>query len=109
MTYEKGSVLSWSQKPTKSFKSRSLNLHVHSENACEVAQAVNGGVCIKGGVGRCTQATQWAGHKAWWPRPKKTAGFLLHMQRVKLSLRIQGKDSLVTQHTRVNEAPEVSL
>lgn len=66
-------------------------------------------ICVKDGAVGAPRLHSGAGRRGWWPRPEKTAGFLLHMQRVKLSLRIQGTDSPATQHTQENEAPEVSL
>uniref|UniRef100_A0A8C5VYY6 Large ribosomal subunit protein uL22 n=1 Tax=Microcebus murinus TaxID=30608 RepID=A0A8C5VYY6_MICMU len=117
------------ENPTKSCKSRGLNLLVHFKNTRETAQAISGmhiqkatkylkDVTLKkqcvpfrrynGGVGRCAQAKQWGWTQGRWP--KKTAEFLLHMlKNAENNAELKGLDvhSLVIEHIQVNKAPKM--
>ena len=108
------------ENPTKSCKSRGLNLRVDFKNTRETTQAIKGmhiwkatnylkdgtlkNQCVpfrhyNGGVGRCAQAKQWG-----WTQgrcPKKSAEFLLHMLKIAESnaeLKGLDVDSLVIEH-----------
>ncbi|XP_044798406.2 60S ribosomal protein L17-like [Bubalus bubalis] len=117
------------ENPTKSCKSRGLNLCVHFKNTRETAQAIKGMHiqkatkylkdatlkkqcvpfrCYNGGVGGCAQAKQWGWTQDRWP--KESAEFLLHMlKNAESHAELKGLDvdSLVIEHIQVNKAPKM--
>ncbi|KAM8962685.1 large ribosomal subunit protein uL22-like [Lycaon pictus] len=113
------------ENPTKSCKSRGLNLHVHLKNTHETARAIKGmpiqkatkylkdvtlqKQCVPfGGVCRCARAKQWGWTQHRWP--KESAEFLLHMLKNKESnaeCKGLGIDSLVIEHIQVNKPPKM--
>ena len=118
------------ENPTKSCKSRGLNLRVHFKNTRETAQAIKGMHiqkatkylkdatlkkqcvpfrCYNGGVGGCAQAKQWGWTQDRWP--KESAEFLLYMlKNAESNTELEGLDvdSLVIEHIQVNKARRTS-
>ena len=116
------------ENPTKSCKSRGLNLRVHFKNTRETAQAIKGMHiqkatkylkdatlkkqcvpfrCYNGGVGGCAQAKQWGWTQDRWP--KESAEFLLYMlKNAESHAELKGLDvdSLVIEHILVNKPPK---
>ena len=117
------------ENPTKSCKSRGLNLRVHFKNTRETAQAIKGmhirkatkypkdatlkTQCVpfcryNGGVGGCAQAKQRGWTQGRWL--KKSAEFSLRMlNNAESHAELKGLDvaSLVIEHIQVNKAPRM--